>query len=485
VIGTDADLTADSDSVGCLCVVASFSNAAQTVEAVTAEAAKRVLMSPMLSDFIEFDFAYLGPHPGQDGDYVPGVQAIANALLGPRALAGRNYFAIVMVDRSAIVAAHVLSQCAADPFVAPLRPGLSGISNTDDRPLPARSAAPRIETSPTGLWTSKDDMVAALYRLADGLQRSIAASRETGLAARDLADLKTRYGQQPLPAVPPAPAVPPVVPAAVPPAAPAADATATLAGGPATPAYPAPEVPAAPAYPAAGQPAEPPLDEPDEPGPAGRARRRWLPELRRPRGERPEADGAEPARGPGIERLVYLLIVGDESSREEAALNRNRAALLEVDKRLAELSGFSFRVRMLHGDEDSLRGDTRDAGQLGRRDVKKIVGGNDFAAVLEHIRASLKRDPARKAAEGAPAVLLFTPEPPIADTAAAALFRELAMEAKVIWALPRSAKSLLSEVFTDAPGVRVIADDDGVADEVAVLLGDAPATPDPGTAVTR
>ena len=147
--------------------------------------------------------------------------------------------------------------------------------------------------------------------------------------------------------------------------------------------------------------------------------------------------------------------------------------MLEVDKKIAELPGFAYQVRMLHGDEDGLRGDLREAGQLGRRDIRRTVASVDFAAVLETVRTSLKRDRAPlKAADATtwPAVVFFTPEPPLADTVAAELFRDLAREASIVWALPKSAKALLSETFTHAPGVRVIVDDQAVADEIAALL---------------
>ena len=203
--------------------------------------------------------------------------------------------------------------------------------------------------------------------------------------------------------------------------------------------------------------------------------RRWFPELRRRRGQQPEAgepEGGTQDAEPKTEGLIYLLIV-DESGRDEAALNRSRSAVLEIDKKIAELPGFAYQVRMLHGDEEGLRGDLREAGKLGRRDVKRTVASVDFAAVLESVRASLRRDRVPfKAADATawPAVVFLTPEPPLADTVAAELFRGLAREASIIWALPKSAKALLSEAFTDVPGVQVIVDDPAVADEIAAML---------------
>src|SRR5207249_4155791 len=109
VVSDGRDVTPpDPDSDGCLCVVASFLGAARAIEEVTQAAAKRVMMSPVLSDFVEFRFADLGPQPGPGDDRSAAVRRATNALLNPRGIAGRNYFALVVVDRSAAVAEQVL-----------------------------------------------------------------------------------------------------------------------------------------------------------------------------------------------------------------------------------------------------------------------------------------------------------------------------------------------------------------------------------------
>ncbi len=501
----------DPDSDGCLCVVASFVSAAQTIDEVTAEAAKRAMMSPVLSDFIEFRFADLGPQPGQTGDRSVATRRVTHALLNPQSIAGRNYFAVVVVDRSAAVAEQVLSDCAASPFLAALRMRFQGISNSDDRLgrglVRESSSFPDIVTPPTGVWSKKEDLVDVLRRFADELQRYFSARHEPGLSAEELSELRARYHQhitqQLADAVPADASASPVGAAPDP-----SQALDMLAGDPRsaqaaeaqTPGDQQAHVPQDPAEQlasnaqqpprhqqpqsrsAAGQeseedastPESAPSGQPESAGPGSRIRR-WFPDLRRRRGqpEVGEPEGGSQDAEPKTEGLIYLLIVGDESCRDEAALNRSRSALLEVDKKIAELPEFAYQVRMLHGDEDGLRGDLREAGQLGRRDVKRTVASVDFAAVLESVRASLKRDRVPlKAADATawPAVVFLTPEPPLADTVAAELFRSLAREASIIWALPKSAKALLSEAFTDAPGVRVIADDPAVADEIAALL---------------
>ena len=421
-------------------MVASFDSAARTVGEVAAEAAKRVMMSPVLGDFIEFGFAALGPQPGEGGDPSAALRAITDALLGPQAIAGLNYFAVVVVDRSAVVAEQLITQCAGSPFISDLRPRFLGISNSDNRPARDRpGAGARIVTSPTGIWSAKDDMVAVLYRFADTLQRSLAVTHEAGLPASELAGLRARYHQHATLAIGPGPA-----------SGHAPDMLASDPLAPVTAAAPEPERQPAPGPAQAdtvGQPpsaqlqpvhrdAEPALASPelDElPRPASQARR-WLPELRRERRKQTETGTEDAGARTSTERLIYLLIVGDASFHDEVALNRNRSALLEVDKKLAELPGFSYRVRMLYGDEDSLRGELREAGQLGRRDVKRTVASGDFAAVLDHIERSLRRDRAvSKAASGDefPMVLLLTPEPPSPRRSGRA-FRDLAREAMVV-----------------------------------------------------
>jgi hypothetical protein len=491
------DLTPpDPDSAGCLCVVASFVSAARTIDEVTAEAAKRAMMSPVLSDFIEFRYADLGPQPGQAGDRSAAIQRVTDALLNPQSIAGRNYFAVVVVDKSAAVVERVLTDCAASPFLAALRMRFLGIANSDDRPgrglVREAGSFPDVVASPTGVWSKKEDLVDVLRRFADELQRHFSARHEPGLSAEELGELRVRYRQHTAPQLAPDPSQGRDMLAG--------DPGSAQAAGTQTPRDQQAQVPQDfaeqlasnaqqppqhqhPQSQSAGQEAgedasaaeSVPSGQPESAGPVSRARR-WFPELRRRRGQQPEVgepEGAPQDAEPKAEGLIYLLIVGDERCRDEAALNRSRSALLEIDKKIAELPGFAYQVRMLYGDEDGLRGDLREAGQLGRRDVKRTVASVDFAAVLESVRASLKRDrvPLKSAdATAWPAVVFLTPEPPLADTVAAELFRGLAQEASIIWALPKSAKALLSGAFTDAPGVQVIADDPAVADEIAALL---------------
>ena len=187
----------DPDSDGCLCVVASFFSAARTINEVTAEAAKRAMMSPVLSDFIEFRFADLGPQPEQGDDRSPAIRRITDALLNPQGIAGRNYFALVVVDRSAAVIDQMLSDCAASPFLDKLPMRSLGIANSDDRPNRGQArephSSPEIVTSPRGVWSRKDDLVHVLRRFVGELQRDFSARHQPGLSVDELGDLRERY----------------------------------------------------------------------------------------------------------------------------------------------------------------------------------------------------------------------------------------------------------------------------------------------------
>jgi pyruvate/2-oxoglutarate dehydrogenase complex dihydrolipoamide acyltransferase (E2) component len=480
----------DPDSEGCLCVVASYTRAARLISEVTAEAAARIMMSPSLGDFLEFRFVDLGPQPGQSGDRARAVRRVSDELLRSGGGAGRNHFALVVVDRSADSVDQVLSGCATSPFLAALRMRFLGIASFDDRQArdgwPAGDGAfAGIVTSPTGAWRDMNALVEVIRQHGEELMRYFATRREPGLSRDELDSLWTRY--TPDAAEPAAPAAP--APLASPAgedaedaedAVPPPDVLAMDAAGPA--AEPPETDPSAVAEPPGAQRDVKPDPHPDaaaaEPGPARRPVSRWLPEVRWRRGQRPATDdGDAPAARPRTHGLAYLLITGHENAYDDPAMNRLRSVVIEVDKKLAELPGAAYQVRLLHGSDETLRGDPRPAGQLGRRDVKRSVTGADFAAVLRNLRPIVRRDVAAARAAGQPvrrpAVVLFTPDPPLADTVAVEVYRDFAAEASITWVVPKIAEALVSPEFTRASGHPLSADDEMVADDVAAALGDA------------
>jgi hypothetical protein len=485
----------DPDSEGCLCVVASYVNAAPLVERVTAEAAKRIMMSPATGDFIELRFADLGPQPGMGGDRSRALQRVTDEMMSPHVLSGRNYFALVVIDRSAAAAEEVLSGCAAAPFLAALRMRFLGIASSDDRrsgdrgPAPGSGPFPNIVTSPSGAWRRENDLVDVLRHYGDELLRYFATRHEPGLGLDELAELSARYEQfsaqeaatktpasatvkrdaGPAPDLLEAGAV--AVRKRQPPDGPRQEEGEPEDRRPRT--WQANEGNQAPGEELASGAQEPPGDE----GPArrpSRFRSRWLPEVRWRRGNQEEAGDVLSGK-PDTRALVYLLIIGDDASGDHAAWNHSRAVLLEVDKKIAATPGVACQVRALQGDEHALCGELREAGRLSRRNVKRPVADVDFAAVLERIRAMLQKDRTLAEASGAAAVraavVFFAPDPPLADTATADVFAVLAREASVVWVVPKESVGLVAPALRETPGVRVLTDYEAVAAEVVDHLG--------------
>jgi hypothetical protein len=166
--------------------------------------------------------------------------------------------------------------------------------------------------------------------------------------------------------------------------------------------------------------------------------------------------------------------------------------MLRVDAKIATLSRVTYLVRVLHGDEEKVRGTLRPAGQLSRRDVRQQIAYADFAAVLEEIRTLLRRDLTYAAGSAAPlarpVVVFFAPEPPLAEPVAIDVFSRLAQEASIVWVMPKEARELLGPAFSEPLHVTVLPDDEDVADDIADLLipatsaitADAPSPPATG-----
>lgn len=482
----------DPDAEGCLCLVASYVNAAPLLQRVTMEAANRIMMSPAAGDFIELRFADLGPQPGLAGERSRAVQRIITEMMSPRFISGRNYFALVVIDRSAAVVEQVLSGCAATASLAALRVRFLGIASVDDRSLddrgPTSESGPSwdIVTSPSGAWRRESDLIDLLRRQGDNLLRYFATRKEPGLSPDELADLKGRYERY---------------------SASESDSGASASETSMRDAGPGPDLLAAGPVsapdrgtqqgarhkkpePEDRQPRDPQADEderttgeeleseeepPVEGEPARRPSRilsRWLPEVRwrlRQREQDQEDGGDMLSAEPDTRALVYLLITGADAFSDRT-WNRSRTALLEVDRKIAATPGITCQVRALHGDEDALRGELREAGRLTRRDVKHPVADVDFAVLLERIRAVLRRDRALTSASGGAAVrsavVFFTPDPPLADTVTAEVFAELSREAYVTWVVPRESEGLVAPALREVPGAHVLTDYQAVANEV-------------------
>lgn len=172
----------DTDTEGCLLLVAGFAGGALGLEAVTADAARRIMASPTLGDFFDVRFADLGPPPvptaddanpagtsAEDVTTADSIAAdfIADELTRPDASAGRNYFALVIADRSAQAAERLLAVCDAHPVIGRLS---------------LRRRALAIPGGP--------DPARELRRYADELLADFASGNEPGLSPHQVRQLR-------------------------------------------------------------------------------------------------------------------------------------------------------------------------------------------------------------------------------------------------------------------------------------------------------
>lgn len=468
-LGPSAMLAHD-DTESCLCLVVGYAKGDGLIARVTTGAERQLMMSPALGDFLQLRHVDLGPRPGPDGERSRPVHRIVTELMAAQETAGRSHFALVVIAKSATTIEELLVSCAAEPFLAGLRIRFAGIASSDDRSQGGGFAD--ITSSPEGRWRDERELIDALRQRCEELPRGFAARGEPGLTRAELAALRQAHhgnaadgggpedgtggspDQMPVPDV-----LDGVLVAAGLPSGPGvapADALDDAADG-------------APAESAAGGLA------------VGRASS-WLPGVswrrRRPAAKPGEPDTDAPAAqaepAPAAMSLVYLLMIVDQNATADPAAARLRAALLEVDRRLAAEPSCGYQIRVIHGGDGCLRGELQDAGRLGRRAAKRLVKIGDFAAVLKGIRGSLRRDrgliQAIATAAGRtvtpPAVVIFTADPPMADLDATTVFRDIAAEATVVWVVPGKLEGLVSPAFGAACGAAVLGEHQAVADEV-------------------
>ena len=472
------NLPQDGDSEGCLCIVASYSDLAPAVGPLVAEAARRIMMSPALGDFIELRFTGIGPRPGPAGTHSDAAAAIlVDQLMHPTSGVGRNYFALVITDASATTAEELLNDCAAVPAVASLPILFRGIASTEDRPMtPGTGQAMEMVVPATGSW-SQDAFVDGLRNYGEELLRYFATGHKPALTPDELDLLRSKNENrtpQPSGSVGDEPGAS---------LEPERDTVAQSRDMPApdvlTPQI-TPTVIDQPSH-ASSQQSPSAREEPSGtpkptllplPAQAPRPRRLWRPLARSRDGQEAESEaGTGDARTGG---LVYLIIVGDDISADHSAWHKGRSVLLDMDAKIAVAPLFAFKVRALGVGQDSVRGKLREAGQLSRRDIKQPVTDSDFASVLGSIRTMLKIDRATIQTTDAPmawpAVVFFATDPPLADSATADMYRELAREASIIWIVPRDSADLMAPVFTEAQDTLLLVYHQEVAGEIASLL---------------
>ena len=183
-----------ADTEGCRFVVASYEAAAPLMSAVTADAARRIMMVPALGDFMELRFVNMGPRLGPSDNRSAAVRLITEELLAPGGESGRNYFAIAVADRSAAEVELVLAECANAPFLTSLPLRLHGIASLDDRGSASEVVSgASIAIAASGAW-SHTDLVDELRRHANELLGHFAAGQE-GFGHSELHSLRASYEQ--------------------------------------------------------------------------------------------------------------------------------------------------------------------------------------------------------------------------------------------------------------------------------------------------
>lgn len=443
---------AEDDIESCICLVTSYSKRAELIAEVTAETERRVSLSPVLGDFLALRYLDLGPEPGQAGDRQCAVRKVAAGLRAAAFAAGRNHFALIVVDKSAATIEQVLARCGAEPFLAGFRMRLAGIASKDDRTDSSSHAD--IVTSPHGAWSDPSDLVAALYSQCEDLLRYFAARREPGLTPAELDTLKRAHG--------PADEDD------------AASSPEDQAAGPADLLDPAnPVTESSPSVtPVASGPS--PVPSGSTPARLAAAVSRLVPGKRR---EQPSPAPLAPTTPPGSLGLIYFLTLAEHGAGEGFGHDRLRAVLRDVDKGLAAEPDRTYQVRLLHG-SDELRGDRQPAGLLSRRVMRRSVAITHFYDVVRSIQDALRRDLADvgTVAMGMgvpvtrPAVVLLTTDPPIADRRSVVAFGELAAQATIIWVVPPETQALVNPVFGDRGPAVVLGQSDSTADRVCEIV---------------
>ena len=430
---------------------------------VAAETEQRVNLSPVLGDFLALRYLDLGPEPGQVGDRQRPVRKVAAELRAAAFAAGRNHFALIVIDKSATTIEQVLASCDAEPFIAGFRMRLAGIASNDDRTDSGRHAD--IVASPNGAWSDPADLVAALHRQCEDLLRYFAARREPGLTPVEIDTLKRAYAladdddaadSPDDQATGPTDLLDPANPATWPPSS---DTPASSEHSPVPPLPAAPTVPGRPAAPA---------------GLVG-AVSRLLPGAPWRRGQQsPPSTPLAATTPPDSLGLIYFLTLTEHGIGEDLGQDRLQAVLRDVDTSLAAQPNRAYQVKLLHGSDDKLSGDRQPAGLLNRRTVRRSVEVSHFDEVVKSVHASLRRDLAEVGTTATgigvpvdrPAIVLLTIDPPIADRRSVGAFRELAAEATIIWLVPRRTEGLVNPVFGDRGPAAVLGESDSIADRV-------------------
>ncbi|MEV7806959.1 hypothetical protein AB0O28_28825 [Microbispora sp. NPDC088329] len=498
-------LPEESDSQGCLLVVASYADLASTLERVTKDAATRLLMSPVIGDFIELRLVDLGHRPPGDGVPAAAVERIVNEITRPAGGASENYFGLLVVDGSAATVERLLDACRADRTMAALPLRCRGFAAKDDRHIGdtqtgMESAEGREEVAPpaagsvdivvpeAGRWTRRG-MVDDLKRYAEDLLHHFATTHVSGLTGDDLDSIRRARTSspedgdveaddvvldlEPAAGVANEPAADQPLPGNRPSSESVVPALSSAAVAPS--AHPMP--PAG----SAGAPSKPVIAarlRPAAPVSAVTVLRRLAGRLLRrppaaPADPLPVATAPAPYEADGAVALVYLAIAEGVTVDDSDAWRRGRSLIQEIDKRIAAIPGAAYRIRVVTSLDEPAERAPRPPGELSRRDIRRSASRFDFIELLVKLKAQISGDLATIGGSPPPAVrpavVVFAADVPMGDVVTMQEYLELVGTASVIWITPLESSALLSPEFA-VDGVRVLTDHDGIADEVATYL---------------
>lgn len=458
----------EPDSRGCLLVVASYTDIASTVADVVTNAAARLVMSPVLGDFIELRFADAGDRPRQEDGSPAAVARLRDELTRPMEAAAENFFGLVFVDGSAAAAERLLGDCRLDPSIARLPLRCRGLAVSEDRPRPAMdegaaavAQGAEVRFAPSGSWTQRT-MVGELQEYAEELLNHFATTHDHGVTREELASIRE-----------------PFAPSSAEERADTAEEDRPLDLSPAAfvppGAPPAPAEQQAPSNPAGefryeGDARQEPQREP---------RRRSPFHLLPHRGKREDASAGgapEPASGgtgSGGHTLVHLVIIDGIGARDRAGWRRGGEVLREIDGALAARPHTVYRVRAMVGDEAQAGDALRPAGELPKGSIKRPPPSFDVIAPFAQVLKMMHRDLAFLASAGGgtamPVVVVFGLDAPLPDEETIRSYTALTEMASVIWVVPGGSDGLLSREFVEA-SLRILPDHEGIAKEVVSII---------------
>ena len=470
------------DSEGCLLVIGSYSYRAGFVREVVQQASKRILASPSLSDFVDVKFVDLGMPPDLASAPADAVGRLVRELARHGGFAARNYFALVILDRSATAVRQMLLACLGDEFIASLPVNYLGIASVDDRGRAERKAdgesALTFAIAPDGAW-DRSDLVTELQRHAEHLMRDFATPTREGITTGRFDELRPEdYLEEP-----------PAESLAEPPAG-----SPILEPEPESWSAPLPDVldhvAGARTHSASGElvgwqaslkedaerasrTAQARMEEPD-------AGSDWPAIFRLPfrpgafarTGRSNPVAHRQPTSGPvGV---VYLILSSNEVTDEQADWRRGRSVLLALDGKLAATPQIAYQVRAAQVTADVTRDNLRPAGQLSRRDLKRHAEPTELSHVLAGIDRAMTRDLAAFQQSGAeitrPAVVIFAADAPLADLATIEVLEKLASKADISWVAPEKVLTILSPRFARLCGTDPIPYHEAVAEEIMAAL---------------